>query len=95
MLKGQPIEIRLLGQRIPLKSSETDEGLVREVVAVVTERIRDAEKRSKGASAAHQVILLALLDLAAEYVKAKRKTQDFQRQMNDKAEKLLSILESH
>lgn len=87
------IEVKIQGQRIALKASGSDPEVVREVLSLVSERLRDAEKRGKGA-ASHQIVLLALLDVAEEYVRAKRRTIDLQGQMERKASQLLSLLET-
>lgn len=88
------VEIRILGQRIPLKTSDTDPELIKEVVQLVTERIQEAEERARNASAPHQIALLALLDLAEEYIRAKRRTADFQKKVQDQSDHLLSLLDS-
>ena len=91
--KTQSVEIRLAGQKIVLKASESDPELVREIVELVSVKIKNAEKRGKGTSP-HQIALVALLDLAEEYVKAKRRTSAFKREINDRSDHLMKILES-
>lgn len=91
--KNQTTEVKLLGQRIVLKSSETDPEVIRQVLELVSARVGEAEKRSNGA-APHQIALLALLDLAEEYVKAKKRTLDFKQQLDDKSSKLLGLVEA-
>lgn len=86
-------EVKLLGQKIILKSTEADPEVIRDVVQLVTMKLDAAENRSKGA-VPHQIALLALLDLAEEYVKAKRKTQDLKGQLDGKSGKLLDLIES-
>ena len=93
MSKASTIEVKLLGQRIVLKSSELDPEVIRQVLQLVTLKLSEAEGRSRGA-APHQVALLALLDLAEEYVKAKKRTLDFKQQLDDKSSKLLSLVEA-
>jgi cell division protein ZapA (FtsZ GTPase activity inhibitor) len=93
MTKIQTTEVKLLGQRIVLKSSETDPEVIRQVLQLVTLKINEAEARSRGA-APHQIALIALMDLAEEYVKAKKRTLDFKRQLDDKSSKLLSLVEA-
>jgi cell division protein ZapA (FtsZ GTPase activity inhibitor) len=87
------LEIKLAGQKIVLKATESDPALLREIVDLVTTKIKDAEKRGKG-SASHQVALLALLDLAADYVQAKRRTTEYKREMNSRSDSLMRILDS-
>jgi len=91
--KKHSAEIRLLGQRIAIKSKETDPELVDEVVELVARLIRNAEMRSKSA-AAHQVAILALLDLAEEYVQAKRRTVQYKKQVDSRQMELLEMIEA-
>jgi len=93
--KGSTAEIRLLGQKIALKCSAEDPalpGLVDETVELVSVLLRNAEMRSKS-KVPHQVVLLALLDLAEEYLRAKRRTVVFKRQVMEKSQKLLSLMD--
>jgi cell division protein ZapA (FtsZ GTPase activity inhibitor) len=82
-----------LGQRIVLKSSETDPEVIKQVLSLVSDKLTEAEGRSRG-TAPHQIALLALLDLAEEYVKAKRRTLDFKQQVDDKSNQLLNLIEA-
>lgn len=91
--QAQAIEVQLKGQKIALKSTGSDPELVREVLNLVSSRLKEAEGRGKGA-AAHQVVLLALLDVAEEYVRAKRRTAEYREQVDRKASQLLSLLET-
>ena len=86
-------EIRLLGRRIALKTSDDDPAFVAEVLDLVSSRLDEAEKRAKGTQVPHQVALLALLDLAEEYVRAKRRTQDYQAELTRHAEELMQMLQ--
>ncbi|HUP57354.1 MAG TPA: cell division protein ZapA [Bdellovibrionota bacterium] len=88
------LEISIQGQRIPLRARHDDPEKVQEVVELVSERLRDAEKRSKSSTAPHQVALLALLDLAEEFLRVKEKTEAFKKQMSEKSERLISLLEA-
>ncbi len=78
-------EIKILGQKIPLKTTEKDETLSNEVIALVSKRLEAAEQRLKSQRNAQNVMLLALLDLAEEYVRAKRRTASYQMEMSEKA----------
>jgi cell division protein ZapA (FtsZ GTPase activity inhibitor) len=88
------LEISIQGQRIPLRARHDDPEKVQEVVELVSERLRDAEKRSKASTAPHQVALLALLDLAEEFLRVKEKTEAFKKKMSEKSERLISLLEA-
>jgi cell division protein ZapA (FtsZ GTPase activity inhibitor) len=87
------LEVKLLGQRIVLKSSETDPELIREVLDLVSRKLDEAENRSRGAPP-HQTAVLALLDLAEEYIQAKKRTLDFKQQLDEKSSELLSLVET-
>ena len=91
-MQNHSIEVQLLGQRVALKSQENPE-FVQEVVDLVTLKLQQAERRVKG-SAAHQVALLALMDLAEEFLKAKRLVVDHQNKINEKSEELLGLIEA-
>jgi cell division protein ZapA (FtsZ GTPase activity inhibitor) len=92
-MKGtHSIEVKLLGQKIVLRTAGDPE-LVREVVDLVTIKLRESEGRGKS-PAPHHVALLALLDLAEEYVKAKRRAADHRQQVDDKSRELLGLLEA-
>lgn len=87
-------EVRILGQRIVLRAADKDPALVKEIVDLVSEKITAAELRGKSTAAAHQVTLLALLDLAEQYVNAKRASQDFQKLVEKKTDHLLTLIEA-
>lgn len=94
MGKNNNVEIQLLNQKIFLKTSSQDPDLVQEVVDLVSSLLRAAEKRSKGATAPHQVALLALLDLAESYVKAQKSTSAFKGEIERKTTRLLELIEA-
>jgi cell division protein ZapA (FtsZ GTPase activity inhibitor) len=93
MMKANSIELKVLGQKIALKTTESNPELIQEVVDLVTSKIKLAESRVKGA-AAHQVTLLAILDLAEEYIGAKRRTADFKKSVTEKSSYLLDLIEA-
>ncbi len=93
-MKAQSIEIRLLGQRIALKTAEGDPEQIQQVVDLVTSLLKQAEGRSPKGSAPHHVTLVALMDLASEYVKAKKRTIELKNRVEEKSQKLLGLLEA-
>ena len=93
MSASTTLEIKLAGQKIVLKASETDPALLNEIVELVSAKIKTAEKRGKG-SAAHQIALIALMDMAKEYIQAKHRTTDYKREMNSRSDSLMRILDS-
>jgi hypothetical protein len=90
---AKPIELALFGQRIVLKASAGDPELVKRTVDLVTSRIEEAQSKAKGA-APHHVTLLALMDLAAEYLQAKDRTADFKKQVDAKSARLMDWIET-
>ena len=91
--KPAPIEINLFGQKIVLKANADDPALVARVVELVTKKIKETEARTKGA-APHQISLLALMDMAAEYLMAKERTEQLQHEVDEKSSELLSWIET-
>jgi cell division protein ZapA (FtsZ GTPase activity inhibitor) len=91
--KSTTTEVKLLGQKLVLKASETDPEVLKQVIQIVTMKLSEAENRSRG-SAPHQVALLALLDLAEEYVKAKKRTLEFQQQVDGHSKQILGMVEN-
>ena len=88
-----PIEINLLGQKILFKSSDSDPELIQDVVRLVSLKISEAETRVRGA-APYQTALLALLDLAEDYMKAKKRTLEFKKEIGLKSNQLQNLLEN-
>lgn len=74
------IEIPLMGQKVVLKT-HADPRLAKEVTALVLERLAASEKRVKNANAPHLAALLALFDIAEDYVEAKRKVSEHQSEL--------------
>jgi cell division protein ZapA (FtsZ GTPase activity inhibitor) len=84
-------QITLLGQKISLKTAGNPEH-VREVIGLVNARIAVAEKRIK-TSAPHHVAVLALLDLAEEYVQAKKRMAEHQIELDEKSREMIELIE--
>ncbi len=87
------IEIPLMGQKVVLKT-QADPKLVKEVTELVLERIGESEKRVKNANAPHLAALLALFDIAEDYVEAKRKIQEHQSDLSLKVQQLQTWVDS-
>jgi hypothetical protein len=95
MQKLRPVEIKLQGQKIVLKSAEEDQNLIDEVVALVAAKLGEAEKRAVGKGiATHQIALLAMMDLAGDYIRAKRRTVEFQKQIEERSERVLDLIDA-
>ncbi len=69
---GAEMEIDILGERLLIRASEDPE-VVGEVAELVKLRLQEANRRLSGTPNKNRVLLLALLDLAEEYVKSRRR----------------------
>ena len=94
MAKMTAPEVTISGQKIVLKvpQGETPER-VNEIIALVEERLERVESRATKELPAHQVAILALLDLAGDYLSAKELTARFKSQVSERSEHLLKLLE--
>jgi cell division protein ZapA (FtsZ GTPase activity inhibitor) len=95
MASGQ-LELQLFGQKIRLKhkaASSEDPELVERIVKLVQKKVKEAEARAPVAAAPHHVAVIALLDLAAEYLQAKARTEDFKREVDLKSAALVAWAE--
>lgn len=91
--ESQSVELKLQGQKTVLKTSG-DPLVIREVVELATRKLQQAESRSAKAAAPHHVALLALLELAEEYVQAKQRFSAHQQKLESKSEELFRLLDS-
>ena len=92
MSKPQTIELDFLGQKITLKS-EGDPEIMKEAVEIAGLRLKDVARRAPGV-ASHQVALLALLDVAEEYVRSKRRAFDHKKKLERRAQDLINLVDS-
>lgn len=94
-MEGTPLtaEIRLLGQRIALKTTDNDPEFTAEVVELVSGRLEAVEQRLTGQKSRHQVTLLALLDLAEEYIRAKKRTAHYKAEIEARTAELQRLIE--
>ena len=86
------VDVWLLGQRIALKSEGSPE-LVNEVLDLVSLKIKEVEQRTK-IVVPHHVALLALLDLAEEYIQSKHKAAEYIKNLDMKTGELFNLIES-
>ena len=87
---SQKVELKFMGQTMFLKP-EGDPEIMDQALETVRRRLADAEKRASGVSS-HQVAILALLDLAEEYVRAKKRIDQFQEKIREKSGKLSELV---
>ncbi len=91
--KENSIELTLLGEKIILKSGG-DPTMIREVVALASAKIQEAERRGKSSLPPHQIALLALLDVAEDYVYARKRAREQKEALNEKSIELFSLIEA-
>ena len=95
MAQKTQIEIDLLGEKLLLRASEDPE-IVQEVAELVKLRLHESRRRLSQKSQAisrQNILLLALLDLAEEYVKSKRRSLVHRSKIGSKLVEIRSMLE--
>lgn len=88
------IELALFGQKIHLKHGFDDPLFAEEVARLVTRKVKEAQARGPKAAAPHHVALIALLEIAAEYLQARSRVEDYQRELEGKVAELKTELQS-
>jgi cell division protein ZapA (FtsZ GTPase activity inhibitor) len=89
-MKNQSVEINLLGQKTVLKTSGDPEE-IREVVDLVSAKIKRAEERSKG-QVPHHIALLALLELGEEYIQARKRFGNQKKKMEETTREIVKFM---
>lgn len=86
------LEMSILGQKVSIKA-QGDPEITDEVVRMVGHLIQSAETRLKGKNAQpHHAALLALFDLAEDYVTARSKISVYQKEVERKVEEIGNYL---
>jgi hypothetical protein len=83
-------EILLKGQKVVLKHNMTDPHEAERIITLAANKIREAESRAPQA-ASHQIALLALIELASEYLMAKDRTAAYQQKIQDKSQAIADL----
>lgn len=83
------VELKILNQRISLRTSDNDPEFTAEVVDLVSSLIEKSENRMKTNRVPSQVMVLAMLELAEEYVRAKKRTGDYKAEVARRAEQIV------
>ena len=91
-MQTQNIKLELKGTPITLKTT-ADPNKVRQVVQIARERIESVEKKA-GNAAPHLIALLALMELAEEYVEAKSRSMDHGKRLREKTHHLFKLVEA-
>ncbi len=89
----ESLYLKVLGQKVPLRTSDRDNQKIKEVLGFVQEQITKAEARCKPNSPAFQPLLLALLDLAEVYLSAKKKVGEHQADFARASQRITEMLE--
>ena len=93
-MKAPSVELKILGQKIAVKSPVADSERMQQVAELVADRIREAEAKVNTGAAPHHVTLLALFYLAEEYLSAKDRAADYFERLERKHSELTSSLEA-
>lgn len=86
------MELQILGQKTPIRTNEDSE-TAQAVLDIAQDRICQAEEKIKKAHLAttpSNVLIMALLELTEEYVKAKQRYQSYQTETQTKIDRLLT-----
>jgi len=89
----ESLTLKVLGQKVPLKTTDRDTQKIKEVLEFVQEQITKAESRCKPNSPTYQPLLLALLDLAEQYLTAKNKVGEHQAEFTRASQRISELLE--
>ena len=92
-MKSSLVHLEFMGQRLAIKA-QGDPLLLNDAVALASLKLKDVEKRSKTA-VAHQVALLALLEMCEEYLRAKQRTGEMRERLIDKAKLIAELAAPH
>jgi hypothetical protein len=89
------LELDILGEKLVVRASE-DPDLVNEVAELVKLRLQESKRRlqqKEAMPARNNVLLLALLDLAEEYVKSKRRSLVHRSKIGSKLVEIRAMLD--
>ena len=86
------IEVDFFGEKISLKT-QGDPEVVEEAIDLAMIKMANAKQRTKH-GAPHRLAILALLDLAEEYVKAKERVSALKHEMGEKSEQINKLIEA-
>lgn len=89
---SRQVEFTFYGQKHRFRTKESPE-VTGEVFKLVQSLLSGVGQKGKGLGA-HQVALLALLDLATDYVKAKRKVSVHQEELEESVGQILKLMRS-
>jgi len=83
---GEPLEIEILGQRLTVKSEDSEEH-VRAVARYVDEQIRKVAELQPGSVPLHLALVTAL-NIASEYWKLQHQQEEVQRTISRMAQRM-------
>ena len=88
----KPLQLEILGKRITLKSDGSLEN-AGDVLELVRSKVRDIERRGSQGFA-QDILLIALLEIAEEYVQSKKRVMEFKNDLAEKADRLGEMIEA-
>jgi|GEM_PF-2393308 len=92
-MKAPSVELKILGQKISVKSPLAEPERMQQVADLVADRIKEAEAKTGPGAAVHHVTLLALFYLAEEYLASQDRASDHFDRIERKHSELLTALE--
>lgn len=84
------IDVHILGQKIRIKHE--DEGYIRQLEDFVNEKVRVQETDPRSA-AGLQLAIRGMITIADEYFAAKKEREKVEKQVEDRARKLIEIID--
>ncbi len=84
------VELTFLGQKISL-ISKGEPAQIAEAIDLATQKLMYIQERSPGAPV-HKIAIVALLDLAEQFIKARKEVAEYQVALQAKTEELLKVL---
>jgi len=88
----EAIKADLLGKKLTLKF-DSDQDVAQETVDLVVSKVRDIQKRDPS-QFAQDILLVAILELAEEYTKSKRRVMDYKSSIQEKTDLFIESIDS-
>lgn len=86
------MEVTMVGQKFRVRS-DADEVYVQSLANYVDKKIAEISRQTRAVTT-RQVALLAALDIADEYFRARERSHDFRREVRRRSLRLLEMLEN-
>ncbi len=89
----EKLEIHWFGQTLSLRSTETDPKVLEEILMLAKSKLDEVKSRTCRASP-QTGTLIAFLELAEQYVQAKQKVIQYQKEISKKVDEIAKTLSS-